>query len=123
MNKVVAAILVLIVMQVELAHGIQMASPKSNNMVKICTLQEGEAADAACQAFVQGVADVTAFYGSVHELALPFCLDDELTPADLVVVYREYLAANHELRQFSAAALAVAAFKAAFPCADPAPSP
>jgi hypothetical protein len=67
-------------------------------------------------AFVQGVADATAFYGAAEQLTPSFCIPAVTTPAELVEVYREYLEDNHALRQFSAAALAISAFKERFPC-------
>lgn len=116
MKKLIAAVFVVGALQCHWAYAIQMASPKSNKMVKVCTLQEGEVADAACQAFVQGVADATAFYGAAEQMTLPFCIPGETTPAELVVVYRDYLESNHALRQFSAAALAISALRETFPC-------
>lgn len=93
-----------------------MASPKSNRMVKLCAAQDTEVADAACQAFVEGVAGATAFYGAAQQMTLPFCIPATTTSAELVAVYRDYLDDNHALRQFSAAALAISAFRARFPC-------
>jgi hypothetical protein len=116
MRKLIAVVLAIVALQAYLAHGIQMAAPTSSKMVKICSIQEGEVADASCQAFVQGVADVTAFYGIAKQLTPSFCIPDDTAPAELVAVYRDYLKDNHVLRQFSAAALAVSAFKDAFPC-------
>lgn len=116
MKKLIAAILAVVAIQAQLVHGIQMASPKSNRIVKTCTEQEGEASDAACQAFVQGVADVTAFYSAAQQMTAPFCVPVETSPEQLLGVYRAYLENHHALRQLSAAAQAVAALKEAFPC-------
>ena len=116
MRRVFTAVLIAASMQAGFVQAIQMASPKSNKMVKTCLLQEGEVADATCQAFVLGVADTTAFYGAAQQMTPPFCIPHDTTAADLVAVYRDYLKDNHSLKQFSAAALAVSAFKNAYPC-------
>jgi hypothetical protein len=116
MRKLFAAVLVVAAIQGHWAHAIQTASPKPNKIVKVCTVQDGEVADAACQAFVEGVVDATAFYGAADQMALPFCIPAETTPAEMVVIYRDYLNEHHALRQFSAAALAIAAFRGTFPC-------
>ena len=79
-------------------------------------VQEGEVANATCQAFVLGVADTTVFYGAAQQMTLPFCIPLETASAELVAVYRDYLKDNHSLKQFSAAALAVSALKNAYPC-------
>lgn len=116
MKKLLTAALAVAVMQCQWVFAIQMASSTSNKMVKICSEQEGEVADAACRAFVQGVADVTGFYGAAEQMTLPFCMPVETTPAEMADAYRDYLQDNHVLRQFSAAALAVSAFRDAYPC-------
>ena len=116
MRIIIAAILVVAFMQAGFAQAIQMASPKSNKIVKICLAQDGEVADAPCQAFVLGVADTTAFYGAAQQMTAPFCIPGELAPGELVAVYRDYLKEHHALRQFSAAALAVSALKEAYAC-------
>ncbi|MCB1690430.1 MAG: hypothetical protein KDI33_18165 [Halioglobus sp.] len=116
MRKLITAALFIAATQAQWAYAIQTASPKPNRIVKMCTVQEGEVADAACQAFVEGVVDATAFYGAAEQLALPFCIPRETTSAELVTIYRKYLGDNHPLRQFSAAALAISAFRAQFPC-------
>lgn len=116
MKNLAAIALALVALQASLAYGVQMASPKSNNLVKICTVQQGEVADAACQAFVQGVVEVTSFYSAAQQIAAPFCVPLETAPEEMVAIYRDYLKSHHELRQFSAAALAVSALKEAFPC-------
>jgi hypothetical protein len=116
MRKIFTAVLILASMQGGFAQAIQMASPKFNKMVKTCTVQQGELADATCQAFVIGVADTTAFYASAQQLNPQFCIPKEITSGQLVAVYRDYLKENHSLRQFSAAALAILAFKKTFPC-------
>jgi hypothetical protein len=116
MRIVIAAVLIAASMQAGFAQAIQMASPESNKMVKTCLLQEGDVADATCHAFVLGVADTTAFYGAVQQMTPPFCIPGELAPGEMVAIYRDYLKEHHALRQFSAAALAVSAFKEAYPC-------
>lgn len=116
MRKVFTAVLMAASMQAGFAQAIQMASPASNKMVKTCLGDEGELANAACQAFVLGVADTTAFYGAAQQMTSPFCIPQGAAPAELLAVYRAYLKDNHSLRPFSAAALAVSAFKNAYPC-------
>ena len=116
MKKLFAAILVLAATQGHWAQAIQMASPKSNKIVKLCSAQDSEVADAACQAFVEGVAGATAFYGAAQQMTLPFCIPSATTGAELVKVYRAFLDDNHALRQFSAAGLAITAFRAQYPC-------
>ncbi|CAA0094087.1 Uncharacterised protein [Halioglobus japonicus] len=116
MKKLFAAVLVLAAMQSHWVYAIQMASPKSNKIVKLCSVQDAELADVACQSFVEGVVDATAFYGAAEQLVLPFCIPATTTAAELVGVYRDYLNDNHALRQFSAAALAISAFREQFPC-------
>ena len=116
MRTVFKAALIVASMQTGFAQAIQMASPESNKMVKTCLVQEGEVAEAACQAFVLGVADTTVFYGAAQQMTPPFCIPQETTSAELVTVYRDYLKDNHSLKQFSAAALAVSALKNAYPC-------
>ena len=109
-------VLVVASLQTGFAQAIQMASPTSNKMVKTCLVQEGEVADATCQAFVLGVAEATAFYGAAQQLAPAFCIPHQTTSAEMVAAYRNYLKENHALKQFSAAALAVSAFKETYPC-------
>lgn len=116
MRKLITAVLAMACLQAYSAQAIQMSTSQFNTMVKTCTAHEGEVAEAACQAFVQGVVEVTAFYGTAKQMMSPFCIPVEITPGEMVAVYRDYLKDNHSLRQFSAAVLAVSAFKIAFPC-------
>ena len=116
MRIIIAAVFIAASMLAGFAQAIQMASPESNKIVKTCLVREGEVADATCQAFVLGVADTTAFYGAAQQMTPPFCIPGEIAPGEMVAVYRDYLREHHVLRQFSAAALVVSAFKQAYPC-------
>jgi hypothetical protein len=116
MRTLIATALTVAFMQAHVAHAIQMATPELNNMVKTCTLHTGEVADAACQAFVLGVAETTAFYAGAGQMTPQFCIPADVAPAQLLAVYRSYLKNNHVLRQFSAAALTVSSFKQSYPC-------
>jgi Ssp1 endopeptidase immunity protein Rap1a len=116
MKTLFAAFLALTAMHSLSAQAVQMASPKSNKMVKLCSQGSAEESEAVCQAFVEGVAGATAFYGAAQQMALPFCIPSSTTGAELVSVYRTFLDDNHALRQFSAAGLAIAAFRAQYPC-------
>lgn len=116
MIRFVLAVLTVTWMQAQSAQAIQMASPQSNKMVKTCLVQDDKLADATCQAFVLGVTDSTAFYGAAQQLDPPFCTPRKTALNEVVAVYRDYLKNHHNLKQFSAAALVVAALKAAYPC-------
>lgn len=94
---------------------IQMARSTPNKMVKTCMVQE-EAAGAACRSFLSGVVDATVFYANAQLLTPAFCIPAEVDSSEILEVYREYIADNHSLNRFSAAALAVSAFKNAYPC-------
>lgn len=96
--------------------GVQKAPPNTNQMVKLCTLDTGEVADALCRGFVLGVIQTTSLYVTTTSMAAPFCVPQGADPAKLLSVYREYLGKNHELKHFPAASLAVSAFTEAFPC-------
>jgi hypothetical protein len=116
MRKLITVALAVACMQAYSAQAIQMSTSKYNAMVKTCSVQEGDVADAACRAFVQGVVDTTAFYSTAKLMTPLFCIPVEITPDQMVTVYRDHLKKNHSLRQFSAAVLAVSAFKSAFAC-------
>lgn len=115
MRNILEAVLIVASMQAGFAQAIQMASSSSNKMVKTCLVQE-QVADGICQAFVLGVVDATAFYGAAKQMTPQFCIPRETAAAEIVSVYRDYLKENHALNQFSAAALAISAFKKAYPC-------
>lgn len=94
---------------------IQMARTTPNKMVKTCTAQD-EAADLACRSFLTGVIDSTRFYANAQLLTPAFCIPAETDSSEILSVYRGYIVNNHSLNRFSAAALAVSAFKNAYPC-------
>jgi hypothetical protein len=116
MRNFFTAVLIVASMQAGFAQAIQMAFPESNKMVKTCLIKDGDVANASCQAFVLGVANATMFYGAAQLMEPPFCIPYETASAEMVAVYRDYLKKHHELKQFSAAAIAVSALKAAYPC-------
>ena len=116
MRVVFTAVLMVASMHAGLSQAIQTVSPISSKMVKTCLVQEGEVAEATCQAFVLGVAETTAFYGAAQQMAPAFCIPQGITSVEMVAVYRDYLKEHHVLKQFSAAALAVSAFKEGYPC-------
>jgi hypothetical protein len=95
---------------------VQTVSLKSSHMVKTCSVENEAVADAACQGFVFGVADTTAFYGAGKLMKPPFCIPRETAPGELLAVFRDYINKNKGVKHFPAAALAIAAFKDAFPC-------
>ena len=95
---------------------VQKAPPNVNEMVKLCSVETGEAADAACQGFVLGVIETSGLYATTKLMAPAFCIPKEVTLAEVVAKYRDYLKKNREIKHFPAAALAVSAFKESFPC-------
>jgi hypothetical protein len=116
MRTVFTLVFIAAAMQAGFAQAIQMASPQSNKIVKTCLIQGEEVAEATCRAFIIGVADTTMFYSTAQQMTPQFCIPHNTDAGDLVAVYRDYLRSNHSLKQFSAAALAVSAFKNAYPC-------
>ena len=116
MKKLLIVSLGALILQAHFAQAeIQMARPTLNKMVKTCTAQD-EVADAACRSFLAGVVDTTAFYANAQLLTPAFCIPAETDSSEILGVYREYIVNNHSLSRFSAAALAVSAFKNAYPC-------
>ena len=96
--------------------GVQKAPPDMNRMVKLCLVVQEELADAACRAFVSGVVETSRLYTTTGQMTAAFCIPADVAPADTVAVYRDYLGKNLALKHFPAAALAVSAFKEAYPC-------
>ena len=117
MRELMIVALTVACMHVPFAQAVvQTVSLKSSQMVKTCTIKNEEVADAACQGFVLGVADTTAFYGGGKLMTPPFCIPRETAPGELVAVFRGYLNKSRGIKHFPAAALAITAFKDAFPC-------
>ena len=117
MRKLIMVVLTVTCMHVPFAQaGVQTVSLKSSQMVKTCSVENETVADAACQGFVLGVADTTAFYGAGKLMTPPFCIPRETAPGELVAVFRDYLKKHRGIKHFPAAALAITAFKGAFPC-------
>ena len=96
--------------------GVQKAPAAMNRMVKLCLAVQEELADAACRGFVSGVAETSRLFATTGQMTAAFCLPADLPPGDAVAVYRDYLGKNMALKHFPAAALAVSAFKEAYPC-------
>ena len=96
--------------------GVQKAPPDMNRMVKLCLANQEELADAACRAFVSGVVETSRLYATTGQMPAAFCPPADGPPGDPVAVYRAYLSKNMALKHFPAAALAVSAFKEAYPC-------
>lgn len=117
MRKLMTVVLTAACMHVPFAQAVvQTVSLKSSQMVKTCSVDNEQLADVACQAFVLGVTDTTAFYGAGKLMAPPFCIPREVAPGELLAVYRDYLREHRGIKHFPAAALAIMAFKDAFPC-------
>ena len=117
MRKLIMVALTVACMHVPFAQAVvQTVSLKSSKMVKTCSVENEAVADAACQAFVLGVADTTAFYGAGKLMTPPFCIPRQAAPSELVAVYRDYLKEHRGIKHFPAAALAIMALKGVFPC-------
>lgn len=96
--------------------GVQKAPPDMNKLVKLCLMEKEQSADTACQAFVAGVVGTSRLYATTGQMTPAFCIPEEIAPGEVVAVYRDYLGNNKALKHFPASALAVSAFKEAYPC-------
>ena len=117
MTKRLVAIVAAVLMLASPVHaGVQKAPENGSRMVKICTREKGEIAEATGQGFVIGVIEATRTYVASHSMPAPFCISKEIELSEIVAVYTNYLRENHALKHFPASMLAVSAFKEAFPC-------
>lgn len=95
---------------------VQKAPPNGSQMVKLCAVEQGEVAEATCRGFVIGVIDITRSYATMKLLQPPFCIPREVAMSETIAVYKKYLEENRAIKHFPASALAVTAFKDAYPC-------
>lgn len=95
---------------------VQKAPQNGRMIVRLCMEEQGEVAGATCRGFVAGMIDITRLYASSKSLQPSFCVPPETSPDEAVAVYRKYLKENRSMKHFPAAALALTAFKKAYPC-------
>ena len=117
MRKIVTAILAAAALLGNGAQAeVQKAPRNGNRMVKLCTVETGEIAEATCRGFVSGVIDITRMYATTKLLEPSFCIPQEVTLSETVAVYKKYLEENRAIKHFPPSALAITAFKDAYPC-------